>query len=412
MGYEHCEHEKFLVKENVKSEWLPATDRELIYIRSAEDHIGLAQELTAANNPTASAEYKLSLINKFTQQMANNILKGKIQDWTIDRVTSIERFFLSCFSGYGNDMQQEKKSNKLDLAIFGRDFKKYCIICKKDKGDAKKLKKMDCGHAIDEDCLMELYKIRQFCCPEDGSDIIKGFVKVYFPNAKAQIPKLTINETKKEQKLPVISTKPSFSKDNKIMRGKTVASNISKTIDFGFECSGKKLSSMNINDGIRSFSPKQPQIVKEIYITPEIANYNQETGLEIVYEEENSNYVDKQISSISKSSIRGCNPYQLFNGTSSSIQNYGKKVSDTSGLQNRAMIKTSKKIRLLSNIKEKEKDKSLNFQSHQIHDIVLVGNTFTNIGPKGRNNSLKYNSNKVSLNSELPEIITVRELDT
>ena len=77
------------------------------------------------------------------------------------------------------------------------------------------------------------------------------------------------------------------------MRGKTVSGGISKIIDsnysIGFECSGKKLSSININDGIRSFSPKQPQITKDsIYINPEIANYHQETGLEIVYEEENS----------------------------------------------------------------------------------------------------------------------------
>ena len=173
-----------------------------------------------------------------------------------------------------------------------------------------------------------------------------------------------------------------------------------------------------------------------MYISPEIANYHQETGLEIVYEEVNSKSINKQSRSIAKSSIglfnqfsaigkennrknktnnfddqfeiKGSNLYQLFDVTSASTQNSGKKISDIPILKSRSMIRASKKIRLSSNFKEK--DRSLNLPSLQINDIVLVGSTFNNIVQKGKNNSLKYSSNKATLNSELSEIVTAREL--
>ena len=441
LGYEHFEHERFLVKENVKAEWFPATDREKIYIKTAEDHIGLAQELAANSHTAASAEHKINLINKFTQQMTSSILQSKIQDWSIDRATSIEKFLLSCFPGYGYDVQ-EKKSNKVELAIFGRDFKKCCIVCKKDKGDAKRLKKMDCGHAIDDDCLIELYQKKIFCCPEDGIDIFKGFVKVLFPHVKGQILNSNINEIKKD-KLPAINIKSHLSKENLKIRRKTFVNTSIKMTDFdcttGFECSGKKLSSMNTtNGGMHSLSLRQHQSAKDIiYISPEIIHYNQETGLEIVYEEDHSNLIDKlstgnfphmqppigllsrDMSAIPKENekknkinnmddqfeIKGCNPYQkpLLN------LNHSRKLSDMPNLQNRVLMKTSKKLRLSSN--PKEKDKLSNILLQQINDIVLVGNTLNSILPKGKINLTKHHSHKAITHSEIPEIHIIDQME-
>ena len=175
LNYEHYHHNKFLVKENIN--WIVAKSRERLNSRKNKN-------FDFCNNTELSDEFEKN--PKFSLPTASNLNicitkeneTENNEELCIDRNKTLETFIGSCFLAY--NIQQDEVApltcnTKKFIGNFGTESKSLCIICKKFNENPSLMKRLFCKHLVDEECLIKYLKTRNYYCPEDNCEILKGF---------------------------------------------------------------------------------------------------------------------------------------------------------------------------------------------------------------------------------------------
>jgi len=179
--YQHFIHNKFMMKRKNDAEWIPALKREKQYV------------------PGEKNKYLYNFYNNYenfnifeNQYEDNNENQGKnfsqLNDFILDSIPNLE-----------NSINDYKNSALNVLQIVGVELmtiKTSCILCNENH---PKMKKLFCGHVIDNLCLKKLLNSTKFCCPIDGTNFLEGLEVLNKETSELQLPQ-NENQLKKIMK--------------------------------------------------------------------------------------------------------------------------------------------------------------------------------------------------------------------
>jgi len=170
-GFEHYEHNRYLMKDNINDEWRPAPNREqIVWNQRNKDELD-------------------ELIPNFQENPLS------------EKEIALQTFIISCFSNVTNDIHNNNAihGGLGALSIIGHDMRKNCSYCHSDSIKFSKLKRIACGHVIHSKCLLEMAKSNVFKCPEEGFEFLKGY-RTAFQNSN-KVPNTTPAPKQKSQPL-------------------------------------------------------------------------------------------------------------------------------------------------------------------------------------------------------------------
>jgi len=165
LGFEHYEHNRYLIKETIDDEWRPAPNREkVVWNQKDFDEINI-------------------------EDLKEKIPKLKLMS---EKELNFQKFILSCFSDASSTIQNQEGNYNI-LSIVGLDVKKSCSYCHSDNVNISKLKRLLCGHFLHGHCILEMMLDGIIQCPEEGEFLLKGYRSAFQE-------KLKILEEKQEKK--------------------------------------------------------------------------------------------------------------------------------------------------------------------------------------------------------------------
>ena len=218
LGFEHYIHDRFLVKENVADTWKIARSREKMYLKKNHaalgniKSIGLSEELYGI-------DHRIAILNLESNPKPDEQDMNK--ELCVDRYIDWDAFIVNCLPNIGlDDGDRGTEGMGVGLQIVGRDLRKKCVICRKENADSRKMRRLFCGHPVDDECFVKILKSRgKFICPEDNLEMLKGwptaFKKPKTEEPKAE-PEMKRNDTLKELLEPNVKTlEPPSNKSSK-----------------------------------------------------------------------------------------------------------------------------------------------------------------------------------------------------
>ena len=208
LGFEHYSHDRFLVKETVNDSWKIARIREKMFLKKSLGEFGGFRQVSIAEEANSADQRRAMLNLHSAAEMLKDHDAG--QDLCVDRVGDWDKFISSCFQNFVA-AQNNKANDALGFALkmIGREISKKCVLCNKESVDTRRLKRLFCGHAVDEDCLAKAFKEQgKFSCPEDNLEQLKGWTTAFKQQIKANIKPQ--NKSSKEEVLPKINSTMTF----------------------------------------------------------------------------------------------------------------------------------------------------------------------------------------------------------
>jgi len=266
LSYEHFEHNKYLVKETVNDEWKASKSRDSVYMKSQDKKLRFAKDLGGLDK-MPGVDYRIALLNmnlaSYEDFGDDKVMSDAL---CIDTATPVERFLLTCFPDFGSEFDlYQGKSNS--LAIIGREVRKTCCYCNSEKGEYHKLKRLFCGHLMHDSCLLDLFSKKLLTCPEDGTELLKGFRTAFYPHMQRSPPFLIeqyqLNKIVEEQTLykkpSFESTKKNITSSTSMKKTRKIVSPNNKLEPLDLDITGKNL----IRTGKMISLPNDSQLTTE-----------------------------------------------------------------------------------------------------------------------------------------------------
>lgn len=164
-NFEHFIHNKFIMKARSDSEWVPAYPREKNYIRDKNDKL-----FSFCKNLCKYENFKPTDLVYEVFENSNNETGNK----TVNSNENLNSYIIKSIPNLENSLNDYRNPTPSSLQIIGVELmtiRTSCVICDQS---STKIKKLFCGHLIDEECLKKLLESSKFSCPIDHVNILEG----------------------------------------------------------------------------------------------------------------------------------------------------------------------------------------------------------------------------------------------
>lgn len=164
-NFEHFMHNKFIMKARSDSQWVPAYSREKNYIRDKNDKLfSFCKNLCKYENlKPADLVYEVFENSNRENTNKSEPTNENLNEYIIKSIPNLENSL--------NDYRNPAPSSLQIIGVELMTIRTACVIC--DQSSAK-IKKLFCGHLIDDECLKKLLESSQFSCPIDHINILEG----------------------------------------------------------------------------------------------------------------------------------------------------------------------------------------------------------------------------------------------